>query len=303
MTNENISDLIKENKDEELLSVIDEHIKLIKKDLHDEMNGGSDNIEEAYKLATRSGRIATIISRNARKSNKRYLFEGGYLAALVDEYRKNIDNRQRINAFDTVYKTNINKAHWKDILALLYKKGMMQNKEIIKETGVSASHLNKIMSNMIAENCVTFYEFSKYKYYSLAWMFRKYLDSIGFEINNDNKVNVFIEVHPKVNTNREYYESVEQWTETYIKTYKKFALKYHLEKYAPDNIFADNVKDYHYLQFGLPEKNKGKEVISGRCKSRRSIHHRRINEDNQAFSEAFEILHRNKELQGAAWKL
>lgn len=171
--------LIEKDEKQELMDNIGRYIDKVRKNLHDEKNSIIDEAQ-TYELVMQSGKVAAMLSNKARKSEHGYLFAGGYLAAMVDEFRRHYDKQQRVNEFEMVYKTNIDKAHWREILTLLYLNGMVQNKVLVREAGVSASHLNKILSNMIEQRCITSYEFSKYKYYVLTWNFKKYLDSIDY---------------------------------------------------------------------------------------------------------------------------
>ena len=180
---------IQENKKQELLALINGYIGEVKTNLHND-DVDHSNLKALRELSEQSGRIATIISEYAMESEERYLFNGGYLAALVEEFQLHLDKLDSISEFDMVYKKNIGKSHWEEIIRLLYENDIVQNKTITEKTGVQANYLNKIMKEMLDSHCVIAYEYSKYKYYSLSWPFKKYLDSIHFTAHEDLKVRI-----------------------------------------------------------------------------------------------------------------
>ncbi len=167
-------------QNQELITQINSYISELKADLRDEKHNGKD-LEAMYNLSMKTGKIAAIFRDIAMKSDERYLFNAGYMAALVEEYKVLLDKLERISEYEDIYSTIIRKAHRKEIIDILYRDDTVQNKDFVKELGLKPNQLNPIMHELERSRCIVEYSYSKYKYYTLTWHFKKYLESMERE--------------------------------------------------------------------------------------------------------------------------
>ena len=170
-------------KYDKLIGLLDDHIDEVKRTLHDD-NPEQLDFTKIYEYTMRCGKMATILSENAVVSNERYLFDGGYFTALVEELELFLDRLGRVQEWETTYRELSGKKHYVDIIGLLYSRDLVQNKVISDRVRIKSNQLSKIMKDMLDRRAVVVYEYSKYKYYGLAWEFKKYLRKIGFQKGN-----------------------------------------------------------------------------------------------------------------------
>ena len=174
---EKIIELIENGQNKELLELINGYVMTMKKDFHKDEREKND-YDNMYNLLMKMEKIAAIFSKYARKSDERYLFNAGYLAALVEEYALLLDKMNRISEFEEIYNTVLRKVHRKEIVNILYYEDTVQDKEIVRRLRLKANQLNPIMNELEDLDCIVEYSYSKFKFYSLTWRFKKYLDSI-----------------------------------------------------------------------------------------------------------------------------
>ncbi len=157
-----ITELIENGQNKELLELINSYAKRLKKDLHND-NHKKEDYDDMYDLSMKMEKIATIFSQYARKSDERYLFNAGYLAALVEEYSYLLDKLDRISEYEEICNTVLRKAHRQEIIDTLYSEDTVQNKEIVQKLGLKPNLLNPIMNELEDLDIVVEYSYSKFK--------------------------------------------------------------------------------------------------------------------------------------------
>ena len=214
---EKIIGLVEKGQDKELLELINTYAGDLKKALHKDEHDKED-YDKMYDLSMKMEKIAAIFSNYAKKSKERYLFNAGYLAALVEEYGVLLDKLERISEYEDICNTVLRKAHRQKIIDILYQEDTVQNKELVRKLNLNkANLLTPIMHELQECDCVVEYSYSKFKFYSLTWRFRKYLDSIG-KRKGTVHVRTVVHVSPKELRGLEYslykYSMLKQYDES-----------------------------------------------------------------------------------------
>ncbi len=256
-------------KYDKLIELIDDYIDEVKRTLHDD-NPELLDLTKGYEFTIRCGKMATILSENANVSNERYLFDGGYFTALVEELELLWDRLERVREWETAYRELSGKKHYVDILKLLYSHDLVQSRVISERLNLRPNYLSKIMKDMLDRRVVIVYGYSKYKYYGLTWEFKKYLSKIGFREQEIEK-----------NRNNCYITSS---LESNIKLISKsYSLTSMCLNQDASRMIDENIMDLNLMYLKLEKDWLIKTPISTRKKESKQFQHEELTIETEEF--------------------
>lgn len=151
----------------------------------------NEMLEMLYVFNRRIGTYAKEIHEYAQKQEYDYLYEMGALTGIIQAFTAITPCRNREQIFYIQMAEIIGRAHVKKVLKHLYEHDYEQNKNICESVSISASQLKRITDDLVEIGCIERYGKSKYVYYSLTALGKRYVKEIlGYKKRESIEVDI-----------------------------------------------------------------------------------------------------------------